>query len=49
MQQRQIRADVRIDVGGALIIASLANAAVDDSGLNVSDTILTSPEVIIGK
>ncbi len=52
VQKGQTTAHVRIDIGGAVVTASITNEAVDDLALAVGDkvtAVIKSSDVIVGK
>jgi molybdopterin-binding protein len=52
VKKGQTTAHVRIDIGNAVITASITNEAVDDLGLKVGDdasAIIKATDVIVGK
>ena len=52
VRKGQTTAHVRIDIGGAMVTASITNEAVDDLGLRVGDdawAVIKASDVMIGK
>jgi molybdopterin-binding protein len=52
VRKGQTTAHVRIDIGSAVVTASITNEAVDDLGLKIGDTasaIIKASDVIVGK
>ena len=52
MHKGQTTAHVRIDIGGAVVTASITNEAVDDLALAVGDSVtavIKASDVIVGK
>lgn len=52
VRKGQTTAHVRIDIGGAVVTASITNEAVDDLGLKVGDeawAVIKASDVMIGK